>query len=275
MHEETYYGIKEIGDDDNKKVFKTLRTPIAKVKRSDLENIPDKLSGSKDIYDALVNWFEEQKFMFENKDFNKITGDEILKVNGNKYPISANDKEHKEIKKVKLYTEFNNTGHIVNNSNVEKGGIYRIEVFRSNNKEDDKLYFAAYDIFEIAKIKEIEKKGITNGDLIIKLCYGQGKNYKMLTYQELKDNFTSYVVLDKNDLVKIVQKSGKQAFGYLVGSNGGQIEIKSKIGDGYDLINESSNCIFNKKLKQYYITVSTIKSIEKLSINILGEISGI
>ena len=181
---------------------------------------------------------------------------------------------------MKLYTEFNNTGHIVNNSNVEKGGIYRIEVFRSNNKEDDKLYFAAYDIFEIAKIKEIEKKGTNNDNLTIKLCYGQGKkNYKILTYQELKDNFTSYVVLNKNDLVKIVQKSGKQAFGYLVGSNGGQIEIKSKIGDGYDLIKSvhNSNSIFCSitSSQRYLVTVSTIKSIEKLSINILGEISGI
>lgn len=279
MHEETYYGIKEIGYADNKRVFKTLRTPIDKVKRSDLENIPDRFSGSKDIYDTLVNWFEEQRFMFVNKDFNKVTGDEILKVNGNKYPISANDKEHKEIKKVKLYTEFNNMGHIVNNSNVEKGGIYRIEVFRSNNKEDEKLYFAAYDIFEIAKIKEIEKKGITNEDLTIKLCYGRGKNYKMLTYQELKDNFTSYVVLNKNDLVKIKTKDDKESVAYIVGCSSGMLEVKSKIGDGYDLIKNkySQDSIFNSipASQRYQITVSTIKSIEKLSINVLGEISGI
>ena len=36
MHEETYYGIKEIGKDEDKKIYKTLRTPIEKVKRKDL-----------------------------------------------------------------------------------------------------------------------------------------------------------------------------------------------------------------------------------------------
>ena len=57
MHEETYYGIKEIGKGEDKKVYKTLRTPIEKVKRKDLENIPDRLGGSKDIYETLVEWF--------------------------------------------------------------------------------------------------------------------------------------------------------------------------------------------------------------------------
>ena len=35
MHEETYYGIKKIGIGCDKKVYKTLRTPIEKIKRKD------------------------------------------------------------------------------------------------------------------------------------------------------------------------------------------------------------------------------------------------
>ena len=86
MHEETYYGIKEIGKDEDKKIYKTLRTPIEKVKRKDLDNIPDRLGGSKDVYESLVEWFGDYE-----------VGEEVLKANGNKYPVSKSDKEHKEI----------------------------------------------------------------------------------------------------------------------------------------------------------------------------------
>ena len=109
----------------------------------------DSNSCSKDIYETLVNWFG-----------NHETGEEALKANGNKYPISPSDKEHKEIRKIKLYMEYKNTGHMINNGNVEKGGIYRIDVFKSKNIDDDKLYFAAYDILEIKKINTIKKKKI-------------------------------------------------------------------------------------------------------------------
>ena len=51
------------------------------------------------------------------------------------------------------------------------------------------------------------------------------------------------------------------------------LEVKSKIGDAYDLFGE--NRIFKTKCTRYFITVSTIKSIKKLSISILGEINGL
>ena len=100
--------------------MKTLRTPIEKVKRKDLDNIPDRLGGSKDVYESLVEWFGDYE-----------VGEEVLKANGNKYPVSKSDKEHKEIKKLKLYSEYKNTGHMINKSNVEKGGIYRIPRLQS------------------------------------------------------------------------------------------------------------------------------------------------
>lgn len=59
----------------------------------------------------------------------------------------------------------------------------------------------------------------------------------------------------------------------MVGFTSGMLEIKSIIGDGYDLISEGN--IFTQFRTQYTITVSTIKEIEKLSISILGEISGL
>lgn len=266
MHEETYYGIKEIGKDEDKKVYKTLRTPIEKVKRKDLDNIPDRLGGSKDIYNTLIDWFE-----------NYETGEEVLKANGNKYPVSKNDKEHKEIKKIKLYSEYKNTGHMINKSNVEKGGIYKIDIFKSKNEEDDKLYFAAYDILEIKKLNTLRKDNIIDNNFNIKLDYGQGKNNKIIPYSNIVNNYDLYCTLNKNDLIKITTKDGKESIAYVVGCSSGMLEVKSKLGDGYDIIvnDYNENNIFNKQRAQYQITVSTIKEIKKLSISVLGEISGV
>lgn len=275
MHEETYYGIKEIGNEEDKKIYKTLRTPIEKVKRKDLENIPDKSGGSKDIYETLVEWFSQYRVSKEK--LGDVTGSDVLKHNGNKYPVSLNDKEHKEIKKIKLYTEYKNTGHIIKNSNVEKGSIYKIDVFKSKNKEDDKLYFAAYDILEIKKINTMKDKNIIDENFKIKLDYGQGKNNKIISYKEILNNYKLYITLCKNDLVKIITKDNKESVAYIVGCSSGMLEVKSKLGDGYDIIINkfNENNIFSKTRAQYQITISTIKEIKKLSINILGEISGL
>ncbi len=266
MHEETYYGIKEMGKDDDKKVYKTLRTPIEKVKRKDLENILDKESGSKDIYETLIEWFG-----------NYESGEEVLKANGNKYPVSKNDKEHKEIKKIKLYSEYKNTGHMINKSNVEKGGIYKIDIFKFKDEEDDKLYFAAYDILEIKKINTLRKNNIIDNNFNIKLDYGQGKNNKIVPYTDIVNNYNLYCTLNKNDLIKITTREGKESVAYVVGCSSGMLEVKSKLGDGYDIIvnDYNENNIFSKQRDRYTITISTIKEIEKLSISVLGEISGV
>ena len=257
MHEETYYGTVK---DKEKKIilYKTLRTPLTKVKRKDLENIPDRLSGSKDIYNALVEWFGD-----------KEKGEDALKANNGKYPINPNDKEQKEIKKIKLYFPYKNTGHMVNGSNVEKGDIYQINVLKSKDINDDKLYFVAYDLFALKKIN-VKKKGI---DINIKLEYGQKENYVIMTYKDMLDKYDIILKLNKNDLIRVKNKDGKESIGYVVGCSSGLFEIKSKIGDGEDLVGEDR--IFSTTRSQYQITVSTIKSIDKLSINLLGEISGL
>ena len=266
MHKETYYGIYEEKDkDETIRTWKTLRTPIEKVKRKDLENIQGKEGGSKDIYNALIEWFGKDEI-----------GETALKRHEGKYPINPNDKEQKEIKKVKIYTEYKNTGHMIKKANVEKGGIYRIEIYKSKDEKDNKLYFAAYDMYEIKTIERIKKAKKENKPvpaLRVKVDYGQGKNTMIIPYEELTTNYKLYKVLNKSDLIKVILKNGKESMGYVVGFTSGKLEIKSIIGDGYDLIGE--NNIFNKQQPQYQITVSTIKEIEKLSINILGEISGL
>ena len=256
MHEETYYGMKK-DEESGKILYKTLRTPLIKVKRKDLESIPDRLSGSKDIYNVLVEWFGDNEI-----------GADALKGHDGKYPVNPNDKEKKEIRKIKLYYPYKNTGHMVNGSNVEKGGIYQIDVLKSKDENDDKLYFVAYDLFDLKKISSNKTVNLN-----IKLEYGRSENYIIMSYKDALDKYNVILRLNKNDLVRIKCKELKESIGYVVGMSSGLFEIKSKIGDGEDLI--GNNNVFSAKRTQYRITVSQIKSIDKLSINILGEISGL
>lgn len=258
MHAETYYGIKEIND----KIYKTSRKSLNKIKLKDLKDYPDKEGGSKDIYNAIKEWLGT----FDN-------GEDALKAHNGVYPTNPNDKENKPIKKIKVYEEYNNTGHMINKSNVDKGDIYRIDVLKSKKENDDKLYFAAYDIYDICKINALKSKKSQDSRFIVKLEFAQGKNNIITTYEDVLENYNLIQILNKNDLVKIILKDNRYAIGYIVGFTGGKLKIKSVLGDGYDLIGE--NKIFKNIISAYEITVTTIKTIEKLSISILGEIHGL
>ena len=87
------------------------------------------------------------------------------------------------------------------------------------------------------------------------------------------NSYNLYMSLYKNDLIKVITTDGRESIAYVVGCSSGKLEVKSKLGDGYDIIGKDN--IFSKINSRYQITVSTISSIQKLSINILGEISGV
>jgi hypothetical protein len=105
--------------------------------------------------------------------------------------------------------------------------------------------------------------------------YGQGKNNLKINYSELLYKYDKILQLGKNDLIKVTNKKEETAIGYVVGCSSGMFEIKSPIGDGYDLIGEGKIYTSISKDNRFKITVSTIKSIKKLSINTLGEINGL
>lgn len=257
LHAETYKGIKKIEDN----IYTTSRIPLEKLKKDDLKFLPDKNSGSKDIYTAIMDWFGDDE-----------KGIDALKNHNGKYPINPNDIEKKEIKRIKIYSEYKNTGHMLRNSNVDKGSVYQVKIFKSKDVTDERLYFVFCDLFDIKMMESyLEEKN--DGLFNLKLEYGQSKNYKIASYKEITMDYDLYLQLSKNDLIQITAKDGNTATGYVVGGSSGMFEIKSTLGDGYDLIGE--NKIFNNTRSQYTITVSTIKEIKKLSISILGEISGL
>ena len=242
--------------------YKTSRIPIEKVTPKNLESLIkcNPSGGTKDIYEAIHEWLGSSS-----------KGEDALKEHNGKYPVSKNDKENKEIKRVKIYEEYKNTGHNIRNANVDKGDIYKIIIYKSKNKEDNKLYAVGLDIFDIKKIEKYNADKLKN-DFNLKLEYGQGSNFIMKKYSEVLSEYEEYIVLVKNDLIKITCGS-KSSIVYVNSCANGQLELKSPLGDGYDIIGDQN--IFNEIVKNYKKTISTIDNIQKLSINTLGEISGL
>lgn len=260
MHEETYYGLKEIKDDDKIIYKKTQRIPLTKLTADKLKKIENKDTGSKDIYEAIKNWLGD----YEN-------GEKALKAHDGKYPVSKSDKEHKEIKRVKISDDYKNTGHIINGCNVDSGGVHLIKVYTSKDKENQKLHFVSFDLYDVMQLKKYEEGKIS--DFNVQVWWGRDKNNEIIPYSELLQKYDLYVSLRKNDLIEVVKDDETKGIAYVVGFSSGKFEIGSVIGDGEDLIKESN--LFNKKMERYQLTVSTIKSIKKLSINVLGEVNGL
>lgn len=256
MHAETFYGINK------ERQLKYNRISVDKLTQKNLENIADKDNGAKEIYLTLKVWLD-------GKD-----GKDVIKDKG--YP--KNIKTGNLIKKVKLATEYTpGKGHIIKeNINgkvverfVAKENVFKIAVYKK--KDDSKLYFVGYDLFDLATIKRIKKN--ENVDFDVQVWYGQGNNYDITTYNNLNKDYIKEFTLSKNQLVFIELNNGKKGMCYINGFSSGMLEVSSVTGDGRDLYGE--NKLFNKKLSQYYVTISTIKEIHKLEITKLGEINGL
>lgn len=247
LHKETYYGLQEIDEE------LYLTTRIAVNSPSFNENKINKIvnidNSAKEVIETLKNWIRGYK-----------TGDAAYKAKG--YPKS--EKSGNEIKKVKIKdSEFKNKGHIIGHKKVVMiSDIQKIGVYTRENS--DKLFFVGYDLLTIKKIKD----NITD-DLTLNVWWGRDKNNETLSYDEFVNKYQLYVELFKNDLICIEKHDGSKGLAYVVGFSGGKFEVGDILGDGYDIINSN---LFNSHPTRYYLTISTLKSIKKIGISLLGNV---
>ncbi len=247
LHEETYYGIKK---QNGEITHTTSRIDIASesFNLTKLKQILEIKGGSKEVYETIKKWLGTNK-----------NGKEAFKSNGG-YPI--NKSSGNIIKKIKISSEYKGTGHVLKNNIVKKSDIQKIEIYK--RIDDDKLYFTGYDALDVAKIKN-------KIDIEITLWSAQGKNYNIYRSQ-LNDQHLLYLELYKNDLIEIVLRNGKKGRGYTTGFSNGKLEIKSILGDNYDIVGKNGLFKNFTKENQYSITISTIKSIKKMKLSNLGKI---
>ena len=218
----------------------TKRVSLDKLDVKKLEKIFDKDGSQKEVYETLKKWFKDSK--------------------PSQYPILKNGKI---IKKVKL--EDDNKEKLIKlgyKRYAEMGQtLAEIRIYKKNN--DGKFYFTGIGNYNVQQLK----KG--NKDFGITIWWGQGANKEYISYNELEQKgYEEYLILRSTEMVYIETKSGN-IIANTVGFSSGRFEIRSILGDGIDLIESG---VFNKIVGQYAITISTIKNIQKINMNILGEI---
>ncbi len=237
LHKETIYGIS-----NDKKVL-TQRISVDSIKDTKkIEKILYKDTRAKDTYNAVKAWFQ------------------LNKKQRGPYPTLPNGRE---IKKITIDAGDANKAVFVNRGYAAVDTVLRTDIYKSKNCNDTKYYFVQRHAFNLAQERNGENFNVT-------LWWGQGANHKTVSFQSIQESYECVDTFNKYDLVFIETKSGS-GYGYLNGFSSGMLEISSIFGDGYDLFC-GEQTLFNKYQSRFQITTSTIKKIEKLHVNLLGEI---
>ena len=126
------------------------------------------------------------------------------------------------------------------------------------------MYFVQISNFQYLKIKE------GNTDIDVQVWWAQGKNNEVLKYSMLDKKGYKYVQsLYPGQHVNITLFSEGYGMCKVIGFSSGMFEVGSILGDQIDLIESG---ITKKFKKQVQLTISTIKEIAPISIDILGNI---
>ncbi len=233
LHAETFYGSA------------TFKDGTYLIKRVNVEDIKDEKGIQKIV--EVKNGKEQIANIFR----------EWIKNGKEGYPTLPNGREIKKIKIIDRTIE--KSIKLAEDKYVAIDKVARIDIFASPN--DDRLYFVQRNPVDI----NLEKN---NEDFNVVLWWGQGKNKQYMLYSQIKKNYIPYKKLYPGDLIELVTKNGNSLC-YTVGFSSGQLEFKSILGDGIDLVNSGIN---GKITPQFKATASTITSITKVKINNLGEI---
>ena len=243
LHAETILGTR-LYEGKEVTVKRVLSTTL---KKSDIEKIYDGDRSQKPIKEALEKWFD------------------MPKAEKTKYPMHPYTGE--PIKKVKiLATDINKTISISPTSKqkgrAEIGSVARIQIYKKEG--DGKLYFVQLSIDKYLK----RKSGDLNFD--VQMWYGQSSKNFIINYKDIVDNgYKLYRELYPGQIVNVEMNSGSSSVAITAGLTDGKFEIRSVLGDLLDFIKLG---IINKYPDKGRVrpTVSTIKSVESIKIDIMG-----
>ena len=248
LHKATFYGMKET--EKGKILTGRIAINSEKFKMETLEKLFDKDGTQSYIYSAVKNWMQGYKDGGE-----AYKSQQMLPLNKNGNPI----------KKVKL-----NEGLLKEEIQIQKNikqyvskeDVVQVHIYQ--RKDDDKLYFVGMDRFRLMNSEARE-------DLDLFLWWGQEKNHIIVKRSELKRNGFIFepLKLMKGQTILVEKNDGRKGLCKVVGFTGGKLEVGSILGDGYDLINSG---LFLNHIDRYKLTVSSIKNIKPISVDVLGKI---
>ncbi|MFV0505000.1 MAG: type II CRISPR RNA-guided endonuclease Cas9 [Lachnospirales bacterium] len=213
--------------------FLTKRVSISDLNSKAIEKIVYKDTTNKHVYEACKNWLE-----------NKI-GD---------YPKLSNGRD---IKKVTITSNDAERAFKVERGYVLGDGIAYIDIYA--HPTSNKLHACAMFTFQL-----VEK--YNSGDCEVALW--SGSNSKKYKLSEIESDFTHLCKLHPGDLIELEKNDGCKGLVYVVGFTGGKLEVRDLLGDNYRI----SKTMGSNSKTQIFISISSIKSIQKKKINIRGDI---
>lgn len=239
LHEETIFGLSK----DNGEDVLTKRISVIGITSNDIEKIVDKNGGNKEVYETIKEWSKNKK---------------------TEYPTLKNGHI---IKKVKIIESTDLKSRFMINEDTKahaKGGnVVAIDIYKNKDERDDKVYFASRQMLEYRQDKNDE-------DYDIKLWWGRGKNHKYINSNKINEEYYKLLTLLPGEIIKLNTKnSSYKTLCKVIGFTTGKFEIDSILGDGYDLLLSD---IVGKLRSQYQLTITTINFIQKITIDILGNI---
>lgn len=247
LHKATYYGVKET--EEGKVLTNRMLISSEKFTAKHLAQLYDLEGTQSYIFSAVKDWLGD----FKN-------GAEAFKAHDFMYPENRNGNP---IKKVKLNVGGLKEEFAVHPGQyVEKEDVAQVHIYKKQN--EDRLYFVGMDRFRLLNVDKRD-------DLPLLLWWGRGDNRIQLLKYELEGNgfVDKPQILYKGQTVLVEKQDGSKGIGIVTGFTAGKFEIKSVLGDAVDLIHSGLCTSF---VKQYYLTVSTIKRITPISVDILGKV---
>lgn len=182
-HQETIRSAKYL--DEGKTAVKT---PLTSLKKSDLDNMVDK-ERNQDLYEDLKKRLSEY-------------GDKPDKAFQEPFYRRAKDgKQGPLVKSIKILSSTGTAGVRVRGGIASNGEMVRVDVYQKNGKH----FLIPYYVDDIAN-KYIKSKGIV-------------ANKNESEWQTIDATFEFRFSLFQNDLVRIIDRSGKEIFGYYKGTD--------------------------------------------------------
>ena len=251
ISKETIYGVRNIDGKDM--LVKTISVHNLSSEK-DLAKIVNINGGNDAVIQACREWL-------------KLDAD----TRKNTYPILP--KKNMPIKSVVIIqSELKGQPCLGNNRYADNSDCIRVDVYKSKDKGDDRLYFVPIYYYQIFN----EKKG---KEVIYTMCFSRAEDGTvMISNKDLALGYQRLVSMNRNTLIEIElqpDKNGKirKGYAYSGGITSGLFEIYSVLGDNYDSFYSGLLQNISLNSERIRLTVSTIKSIKVHNISILGKIS--
>lgn len=252
ISEETILSLMEI--DGEKWLTKTIS--VDELDKDKIKKIVNPNNGNKAVIDACEKWLKDKQTRYPILAKKLVTIKKVT-IKESKSKLKVDPDTNEPLTSLPL---LGKNRYASNSANI------RVDVYRSNNKNDETLYFVPIYYYQI-----FNERRSSASQVKYTLITKQGeKGSTIISSKDLRQYYHRILSLNRDSLIELTLNNGGSGLAYSCGVSSGMFEISSVLGDNYDLLESGLTSKIDKK--QIQITVSTIKNIKLHNISVLGKI---